>query len=136
MQIAARQLRDNDLIRGIGLVVDTLYYNEQTDEVTVVSHTVDRESGTTFGVGPIQLPADHRVNVARRFQPGDRVTIANPAKFDGLYEDEEAYDAVPTFLEAVVLEVNTDFRSLRVAEVSEAQTQHTVGFREARFVLA
>lgn len=135
MQIATRQLRQDDLIRGIGIIVDRLEVDEETNEATVFGHTYDRETNSPFATS-VHLSAEHRVNVARRFQPGDRVTITNPAKFEDLYEDEETFDAVPAFLEAVVLEVNADFRSLRVAEVSETQAQHTVGFREARFVLA
>lgn len=109
MQIAASAVREGDVIRGIGLVVE---FNEpQTDfEARLAGHiVVNRETGETYGPVSIIVPNEHKVNVRRLFAVGDVVTVP-------VYEwDEDAEDFMgEQFVRSEVLHVHGDEKLLTI----------------------
>lgn len=140
MQITASQLRGNDLIRGIGLVVDQRILDSGA-KVVVLGHTVDRETGSEFSTR-VELPEDHRVNVRREFQVGDIVTVSVYAYTDDPWNDPafEGFDGTNQYIERQVSLVDVERRLLHTVplnvELEDSDDHFAVDFRQARHAAA
>lgn len=108
MQITASQLRLDDVIRGIGIVVDQRILDSEA-KVVILGHTVNRETGEQFATR-VELPESHAVNVRRAFAPGDWVTV--PVQVLDPFMHPE-FVGEP-FVRTSVVEVLAESRQLRV----------------------
>lgn len=131
MNVTAAATRPGDRIRGIGLVVE--YSEPEADYTTAIEGYVLTPMPTLEGNSaefektPVKLvlPNTHRVNVVRPFQVGDKVTVADPEGME--YEDV-------SYVEAVVLHVYEDLRTITVGYENDLENPWGVGFRAARHV--
>jgi hypothetical protein len=121
MRTTASQIRPADLVRGIGLTVE--FAEPENDFATRLVGTVSTRDSETGGyeqyAAQIVLPNEHRVNVRRAFQPGDRVTVPSYYFTGTGLEDMDAIEALlepvgPVYLEAEVDEVRADERQVVV----------------------
>lgn len=141
MRTTASQIRPADLVRGIGLTVEFAEpENDFATRLTGTVSTLDPESVEHAKYytheTQIVLPNDHRVNVRRAFQPGDRVTV--PVG----YIDFESAEALQFLLGAdyvamEVDEVRADERQVVVFDPNSDEplserTRYGVPFRSTR----
>lgn len=138
MQITASQTRPGDLVRGIGLVITSTDYDENTNEAKLYGYVVtDRDVPEAQFATGIHLPGPHKLNVRRAYQPGDMVTV--PSQYLLSLEEQEALDladdeselpVIEPFRTAVVGSVNTEHRFISVQDVNGNTAD--VPFRRAR----
>lgn len=102
MKVKASEVREDDRVQGIGLVVEfSEPHSDFTHALVGRVHTRDANGGVEQFATTLILPNDHMVRVSRPFKVGDKVTVK-------VVEVEESNIETTQYVEASVMAVYED----------------------------